>query len=552
MRVVGYVRVSTTEQADHDLSLPDQKRQIEHYCSNHGYNLLHIYEEAGASASDDKRPVLQEMMAAIEHGIIDVSAIIVLKTSRFFRNIRKALDYKMRLKVVGVRLISMDGASGCSDDEDPMAEAFEIIAATFDHLESRNIGYHTARGMRENARQGFWNGAKPPYGYRVEKHVDAKGNSKGTLKLDDAESEIVKRIYSMYTTDFIGSIEIAKRLNAERIARRGKPWTSIHVMKILHDGVYTGVYTYNKFSARLKRPRPEEQWIHIAVDRIITDEEFELAAQIQDERTPERKERRNLDGPRLFAGMLKCKHCGGQMISAGTVKKKKTHGGPQEPKNYRYYACKNRLKSGETACAGVWVGAEAFEQVVLDKILDWIFSVDHVRTVVKALRKALDERSKPLQALKRQIAEVQAAIAKYQEGFEKGLFQMEDVAERFRELGAKKRALEFEFAERSALTTFPAALTKTENVVKLQAQLREVFRTASMRVKKQYLDALIEYITFDGVKVEVKARNDGIIAILEDPAALKPESVAGVISISQKWQPVGESNPCDKTENLAS
>ena len=36
-------------------------------------------------------------------------------------------------------------------------------------------------------------------------------------------------------------------------------------------------------------------------------------------------------------------------------------------------------------------------------------------------------------------------------------------------MGAKKRALEFEFAERSALTTFPAALTKTENVVKIQA-----------------------------------------------------------------------------------
>lgn len=341
-------------------------------------------------------------------------------------------------------------------------------------------------------------------------------------------------------------------MNAEKILRRGKLWTSIQVLKLLHNQVYTGVYTYNKYSSRLKRPRPEDQWIHIMVDRIISDDQYQLAQQIPDERTPQQKARRNMDGPRLFTGMLKCKHCGGQMVSAGTVKTKRKDGSPQPPKNYRYYTCKRRLKSGTAACKGVWVNAETFEELVLEKILDWIFSVDHVRAVVGAMKKTLAERVKPLKDLKKQIAELQSSILKYQEGFEKGFFQIEDVADRFRELGTKKRALEAELNERNGKTTFPAAYMKKENIVKIQAQLREVFHSAAIRVKKQYLDILIESITFDGTKVEVKARNNGMIAVLEEPSALKPDDAAGVISSYNKWQPLGDSNPCDRTENPAS
>lgn len=198
MREVGNVRVSTTEQADHDLGIPDQIHQIKDYCEKHQYTLIKIYEEAGASASDDKRPVPQEMMAAIENGLIDINGIVVLKTSRFFRNIYKNLEYKMRLRAVGVDVISMDGASGIADDENPIAEAFEIIAVTFDHLESRNIGYHTSRGMRENARQGYWNGAKRPMATALKKIRTRKAILRAPLKSTKPKRKSSER-YSAYS-----------------------------------------------------------------------------------------------------------------------------------------------------------------------------------------------------------------------------------------------------------------------------------------------------------------------------------------------------------------
>jgi site-specific DNA recombinase len=309
---------------------------------------------------------------------------------------------------------------------------------------------------------------------------------------------------------------------------------------VLHDRVCTGKYEYNKFNSQTGRQRPREEWIEIMTDRTISDEDFAKAAQIMDTRAPDKNEDRIYRGPLLLTGLLKCGHCGAQMVSAGTKK---------DGKMYRYYCCKTYMQSGKDACPGCRVRVDQFEPVVLDTVLDWIFSMDNVLPVVKALRKALKDRSKPLKALRHRIEEVEAALARYQEGFEQGAFTVNDVAERFRELAAKKRAMEDEYAQRSTIQPFPAELAKTENVARIQERLKEVFRTASSHTKKQYLHALVEHIVFDGKRVEVKARNDGIIAVLENLEALEAGDVAKVISQAKKWQPVGDSNPCDRTEN---
>jgi site-specific DNA recombinase len=38
------------------------------------------------------------------------------------------------------------------------------IMALFDEYQSRENGKHVMRALKENARQGFWNGALPPIG----------------------------------------------------------------------------------------------------------------------------------------------------------------------------------------------------------------------------------------------------------------------------------------------------------------------------------------------------------------------------------------------------
>jgi len=42
LRAALYLRVSTTRQAEHDVSIPDQKRQCEAYCAARGYQLENL------------------------------------------------------------------------------------------------------------------------------------------------------------------------------------------------------------------------------------------------------------------------------------------------------------------------------------------------------------------------------------------------------------------------------------------------------------------------------------------------------------------------------
>ena len=57
-----YMRVSTGRQAEHDLSIPDQRQQLQSWCRAHGYAVATEFVEAGASATDDRRPAFQQMI----------------------------------------------------------------------------------------------------------------------------------------------------------------------------------------------------------------------------------------------------------------------------------------------------------------------------------------------------------------------------------------------------------------------------------------------------------------------------------------------------------
>jgi hypothetical protein len=64
LRAALYLRVSAARQAEHDVSIPDQRRQGEAYCLSRGYGLVDTFIEAGASATNDRRPEFQRMIEA--------------------------------------------------------------------------------------------------------------------------------------------------------------------------------------------------------------------------------------------------------------------------------------------------------------------------------------------------------------------------------------------------------------------------------------------------------------------------------------------------------
>jgi hypothetical protein len=235
------------------------------------------------------------------------------------------------------------------------------------------------------------------------------------------------------------------------------------------------------------------------------------------------------------------------MVSAAT--KKKTKNGSRM---YRYYACKRNLKSGKEACPGYRWQVEPLEKAVIGPVLDWIFSEENVKALVKEVRKVLLEREKPAKALRKDIADVEQGLARYYTAFEEGALDPADMADRVKELKRTQKGLEAELAKRTSIQQLPAHYSRPEYIESVRQELRGIFENGSHQLKTRYLNILLEEIVVDGDKVHVKPKGEGIIASLENSGRNGDGGVGKVISLSDKWQPVGDSNPCDRTENPAS
>ena len=97
LRAALYLRVSTARQAEHDVSIPDQKRQGKAYCEARGYQLVETYVEPGASATNDRRPEFQRMIEAGTSKPAPFDVVIVHSFSRFFRD-HFELEFYVRMR----------------------------------------------------------------------------------------------------------------------------------------------------------------------------------------------------------------------------------------------------------------------------------------------------------------------------------------------------------------------------------------------------------------------------------------------------------------------
>ena len=85
--ILGYVRVSTEEQAIHGLSIEAQTAALESWAQANSCKISHLYVDAGISARKpaSKRPALQQLLSDIKSGKVDM--VVFTKLDRWFRNI---------------------------------------------------------------------------------------------------------------------------------------------------------------------------------------------------------------------------------------------------------------------------------------------------------------------------------------------------------------------------------------------------------------------------------------------------------------------------------
>jgi site-specific DNA recombinase len=103
MNAIGYVRVSTLEQAESRLGLEAQRSAIAAWAASRGLEVT-IYEDAGITGTSmEKRPALAAALEAARDGAV----LVAYSLSRFARSTRDMLVIAERLKRQGADLVSL-------------------------------------------------------------------------------------------------------------------------------------------------------------------------------------------------------------------------------------------------------------------------------------------------------------------------------------------------------------------------------------------------------------------------------------------------------------
>src|SRR3990172_4149999 len=102
MRIGGYVRVSTSEQADSGLGLEAQRAALERFAAGRGGELV-TFTDAGCSGRKrSKRPALAAMLERVAAG--DLAIVAVTKLDRLARRTLDALQIGAEIEKAGAEL----------------------------------------------------------------------------------------------------------------------------------------------------------------------------------------------------------------------------------------------------------------------------------------------------------------------------------------------------------------------------------------------------------------------------------------------------------------
>ena len=535
MIVALYVRVSTARQAEKDLSIPDQLRQTREWCKAKNHQIAIEYIELGASATDDKRPMFQQMMAEACQNPPAFDAIIVHSLSRFFRD---AIDFGLcerRLRKFGVSVVSITQETS----DDPTGQMVRQIFKVFDEYQSKENGKHTLRAMKENARQGYFNGSTPPYGYRV-KEVEKQGNKskKKVLDVDAAEAAIVNSIYQLYLTGYngrsVGVKSIAAYLNDRGITMRGKRWKLNLISKILSNRAYLGEYVFNKKDSRAQKIKPESEWITIDVPPIIDIDSFNQTETKREHQRPSKMSAVN-NSPTLLTGLLRCGCCGERMtIATG------------KSGRYRYYKCSSKIRNiGQNSCTSGNVSMEKLDEIILHTLAERVFTPERVKKMMKELQARLkaakEDHHEELKQLARELEDIKKGTDKLYEAVEKGMLPINDsLTERVQKHQARRQEILIEMARLRGQKEMKLSKLGKNHIVAFCKALKERFQDKASNFGKEYLKLLVDEIRI----VKQKVHLTGSYAALAGALCSKSEldSLPGVPSSVIYWLPSADSN----------
>ena len=349
-RAACYARYSSNMQREE--SITAQMRAMEKYCSDNGWVIVKRYADEAYSATTDKRPQFQKMIADSENKEFDV--VLVHKLDRFARNRYDSCLYKHKLRKNGIRLYSVLERI----DNSPESILLEGMIESINEFYSANLARESMKGLMENALKCLYNGGCTGLGYDVDETQH--------IVINEEEAKVVAAIYSLYLCGY-SCKNIADMLNTEgHKTKVGNSFTPYSVYGILNNEKYTGVYIFNKAEAKgydhkrnSHRSKPREEIIRIegGIPAIISREVWEAVKKRQSMRNSRPKNAKTMY---LLSSKMICGMCG--RLMNGTIRYRKRY------KPFNVYVCRSRASDCDNLKE---IDRDSIERFVIKTVLEY-------------------------------------------------------------------------------------------------------------------------------------------------------------------------------------
>lgn len=222
VRALGYIRVSTAEQASDGIGLDAQRSRITAWCEASRADLRDVIEDGGISGSRPlaDRPGGARVASLLTNRNPDVDTVVVARLDRLGRDAAETLSYLRQFAKGSGGLVSI---ADRLDLGSPQGRAMAQMSAVFAELERALIAQRVADALGELRSQGRVYGALP-FGFRRD------GDR---LVTDDTEQCVLVRIRRLRGRG-LSYDKIARSLNRSGIvAKRGGRWSSMSVRSVL-------------------------------------------------------------------------------------------------------------------------------------------------------------------------------------------------------------------------------------------------------------------------------------------------------------------------------
>lgn len=243
MNAIGYVRVSTAEQAVSGLGLADQRQRIEAYCVMRGLTLVRIIDEH--NGRKDGKPSAKRQRNGCSGGkplakrlggakLLEAlrrkqaSAVVTLKLDRCFRNAADCLATVEAWQRKGVVWHVIDLGGNAIDTSSANGKFMLTVLAGAAEMERNLTRERTRAALAVKRGRGERISRHPPFGYRF---------ADGKLKLEPSEQRAVKAVLRLRKRG-LSLRQISSRL-AERgiFGRTGQPLSAKTIAEIVKRAV---------------------------------------------------------------------------------------------------------------------------------------------------------------------------------------------------------------------------------------------------------------------------------------------------------------------------